>query len=94
MLNSAQVTDGHHTVRTTLEVFVTDVNDNAPQFSRQSYQVSLPENTPPWKSVLTVLASDADDGTNAAVTYSMGASSLPSFFIDPLNGEWNWRLWW
>lgn len=83
-----QVTDGLHTVSTTLEVNVTDVNDNAPQFSQQSYQVSLPENTPPFKSVLSVLATDDDDGNYALVTYSLGAASVAGFFVDTQNGKW------
>ncbi|KAL8622280.1 hypothetical protein ACOMHN_043803 [Nucella lapillus] len=81
-----QVTDGQHTVSTTLVVEVDDVNDNTPRFSQQSYQAAIPENTPAGKSVLTLLATDADSGANAGVTYSLAAASLPSFAIDSNNG--------
>lgn len=86
-LCDVQVTDGKTTVTTILEVFVEDENDNAPEFLQQSYQVMMAEQTPAMQSVLTITATDADDGNNAVITYSLVAASLPSFFIDPANGQ-------
>ncbi|XP_076446681.1 protein dachsous-like [Babylonia areolata] len=82
-----QVTDGLDTASTTLEVFVTDVNDNPPRFLRSHYLTSLPENAPPSTSVLRVTAQDADAGSNADVTYSLlGAGAAAGFAVDPKNG--------
>ena len=92
-IDPPQVTDGQHTVQTTLEVLVSDINDNAPRFSQASYQAVVPGNAGVGVSVLTVRATDADDGANRAVTYSLRADvTLPSFAVDPGNGQW-WRGW-
>ncbi|KAB0365591.1 hypothetical protein FD754_009747 [Muntiacus muntjak] len=52
-----------------IRVTVLDVNDNAPVFTQPEYRVSVPENTPIGTRILTVTATDADEGYNAQVTY-------------------------
>ncbi|XP_061582444.1 protocadherin gamma-A2-like [Cololabis saira] len=52
-----------------IHVTVLDANDNAPVFSQDIYKVSLPENSPVDTLVVTVRASDADEGVNGDVTY-------------------------
>lgn len=42
---------------------VLDVNDNAPVFNTSVYSTSVSESLPPGSSIVTVGASDADDGT-------------------------------
>lgn len=54
-----------------LKVQVTDVNDNAPVFSPSTYEVDFPEENQPGDKVLDVLATDADSGTNAELTYNI-----------------------
>lgn len=54
-----------------LKVQVTDVNDNAPVFSPSMYEVDFPEENQPGDKVLDVVATDADSGTNAELTYSI-----------------------
>lgn len=61
----------HRSVTMNLTVHVTDVNDNAPEFSRVSYSLHLPENTRNGTSVAQLSAQDADDGLNAKVTYEL-----------------------
>ncbi|XP_074236902.1 protocadherin gamma-A2 isoform X18 [Saimiri boliviensis] len=60
-------------------VKVLDVNDNAPVFTQPEYRVSVPENTPVDTLILTVTATDADEGYNAQVAYflekSLGGTS-------------------
>ncbi|XP_047586264.1 protocadherin gamma-A6 isoform X10 [Lutra lutra] len=51
-------------------VIVLDVNDNAPVFTRPIYRVSIPENLPVGTPVLSVNATDQDEGVHAEVTYS------------------------
>uniref|UniRef100_A0A672SNV1 Cadherin domain-containing protein n=1 Tax=Sinocyclocheilus grahami TaxID=75366 RepID=A0A672SNV1_SINGR len=52
-----------------IHVTVLDANDNAPVFSQAVYKVSLPENSPLDTVVVTVSATDADEGQNGDVTY-------------------------
>ncbi|KAK3563810.1 hypothetical protein QTP86_000689, partial [Hemibagrus guttatus] len=54
-----------------LKVQVTDVNDNAPFFSPSMYEVDFPEDNQPRDKVLDVVATDADSGTNAELTYNI-----------------------
>ncbi|XP_032255873.1 protocadherin gamma-A6-like, partial [Phoca vitulina] len=51
-------------------VIVLDVNDNAPVFTQPVYRVNVPENLPVGTPVLSVNATDQDEGVHAEVTYS------------------------
>ncbi|XP_076020940.1 uncharacterized protein LOC143011823 [Genypterus blacodes] len=73
-----------------IHVTVLDANDNAPVFSQALYRASLPENSPIGKVVITVSASDADEGVNGDVTYDFGhvAEDVKKIFsIDRKNGK-------
>ncbi|KAI7801533.1 protocadherin 2 gamma 6 precursor [Triplophysa rosa] len=73
-----------------IHVTVLDANDNAPVFSQAVYKVSLPENSPVDTVVVTVSATDADEGQNGEVTYAFGhlpEHFLQLFFLDPTSGE-------
>nr|XP_046262632.1 protocadherin gamma-A10-like [Scatophagus argus] len=73
-----------------IHVTVLDANDNAPVFSQAVYKASLPENSPADTVVVTVSATDADEGINGAVTYDFGHVSdeeVNFFSIDPKTGE-------
>nr|XP_055033349.1 protocadherin gamma-A4-like isoform X8 [Misgurnus anguillicaudatus] len=73
-----------------IHVTVLDANDNAPVFIQAVYKVSLPENSPVDTVVVTVSATDADEGQNGAVTYEFGHLSetlLNTFSLDPVSGE-------
>ncbi|XP_072288420.1 protocadherin gamma-A11-like [Eucyclogobius newberryi] len=52
-----------------IHVTVLDANDNAPVFSQTVYKASLPENSPPDTLVITVTATDADEGVNSEIEY-------------------------
>ncbi|XP_066524900.1 protocadherin beta-16-like [Hoplias malabaricus] len=54
---------------------VLDANDNAPICSETDYKSSLEENAPKGTVLTTVSASDADEGSNSLVIYSLSASS-------------------
>ncbi|XP_035288698.1 protocadherin beta-15-like isoform X28 [Anguilla anguilla] len=58
-----------------IHVTVLDANDNIPVFSQAVYKVSLPENSPLGAVVLTVSATDADEGANGQVTYEFSRMS-------------------
>ncbi|XP_035983274.1 protocadherin beta-15-like [Fundulus heteroclitus] len=73
-----------------IHVTVLDANDNAPVFSQAVYEASLPENSPLDTVVLTVSASDADEGVNGDVTYDFGHVTdevMKIFSIDSKSGE-------
>ncbi|XP_041948909.1 protocadherin alpha-1-like [Alosa sapidissima] len=55
---------------TELIIDVLDANDNAPEFSKSVYKVQVSENTPIGTPVLTVTASDADEGVNGELIYT------------------------
>ncbi|KAL8623685.1 hypothetical protein ACOMHN_046504 [Nucella lapillus] len=59
------------TASTTVTITVTDVNDNAPVWSKAQYAFSVSENVAAGESVDRVQATDADVSVNAALTYSV-----------------------
>ncbi|XP_034453246.1 protocadherin gamma-A4-like isoform X37 [Hippoglossus hippoglossus] len=52
-----------------IHVTVLDANDNLPVFSQAVYKATLPENSPLDTLVITVTATDADEGVNGEVSY-------------------------
>ncbi|XP_042145867.1 fat-like cadherin-related tumor suppressor homolog isoform X2 [Ixodes scapularis] len=73
-------------------ITVEDVNDFPPMFSQPSYNTSVSEATPYTTSILKVHASDRDTGANARVQYSLEASALSTFHIDPVEGVIDLRI--
>jgi hypothetical protein len=72
-------------------VSITDINDNVPIFSQQSYEVSVPEDVSPDEILIEVLATDGDlTERNSAVAYAVDDVTPPvpssQFFIDPVTG--------
>ncbi|XP_012875736.1 PREDICTED: protocadherin gamma-A6 [Dipodomys ordii] len=81
--------DGGDPVRSSMAqilVTVLDANDNAPVFTQSIYRVNVPENLPVGTLVLSVNATDQDEGIHAEVTYSFGKISQ-IFHLNALTGE-------
>ncbi|XP_061073015.1 protocadherin-16 [Conger conger] len=78
--------DSRHQSEANLTVLVEDVNDNAPVFTQDLYQVTLLEHSSPGSPVVTVTATDRDSGENGKVTYRVMSSTKDGFYIDPSNG--------
>lgn len=83
---------------------VSDANDCAPVFERDAFTVSVPEDAPRGSSLIQMRASDADEGANAAVRFSIlrsnrdglvsvGAESGLVTTDAPLDRETLDRLW-
>uniref|UniRef100_A0A672FWZ6 Cadherin domain-containing protein n=1 Tax=Salarias fasciatus TaxID=181472 RepID=A0A672FWZ6_SALFA len=72
-----------------IHVTVLDANDNEPVFSQPVYKAQLAENSPLDTVVLTVSATDADEGMNSEVTYGFVhvSDESPSFSLNPKTGE-------
>uniref|UniRef100_A0A915AWG2 Cadherin domain-containing protein n=1 Tax=Parascaris univalens TaxID=6257 RepID=A0A915AWG2_PARUN len=67
-------------------VQVVDVNDNAPQFDRASYETSISRNVAIGYSVVTVFADDSDAPQNARITYSLAEdNSAGPVYKDDIN---------
>ncbi|XP_068774552.1 cadherin EGF LAG seven-pass G-type receptor 2 isoform X2 [Struthio camelus] len=73
---------------TYLEILVSDVNDNAPQFLRDGYQGSVYEDVPAFTSVLQVSATDRDSGLNGRVFYTFqgGDDGEGDFIVESTSG--------
>ncbi|XP_034037718.1 protocadherin alpha-3-like [Thalassophryne amazonica] len=69
---------------------VLDNNDNTPVFSKPLYKARLFENAPIGTTVLTLNASDADEGANKEITYTLSTKEqddvLQMFHLDPNTG--------
>ncbi|XP_045856700.1 protocadherin gamma-A4 isoform X4 [Meles meles] len=59
-----------HSGTVKIHVTLVDTNDNAPVFTQPEYHVKVPENVPVGYRLLTVKATDPDEGANGEVTYS------------------------
>ncbi|XP_016522219.1 protocadherin beta-5-like [Poecilia formosa] len=73
-----------------IHVTVLDANDNAPVFPRAVYKATVPENAPLKTIVVSVSATDADEGVNGDVTYQFGHMTedvANLFSIDSRTGE-------
>ncbi|XP_068885418.1 protocadherin gamma-A10-like [Aphelocoma coerulescens] len=69
-----------------IRVTVVDVNDNAPVFSQAEYTVRVPEDVPVGSVLVTVTATDADEGLNGQVKYSFKKKKISSQIFH-LNSE-------
>ncbi|XP_070544681.1 cadherin-related family member 1-like [Ptychodera flava] len=72
-------------------IYITDVNDNAPQFVGTPYSTEVPEDETIGTTVQTVSATDADSGPNGQFDFHIDETSFPEgLFIletDPLDYE-------
>ncbi|XP_071500853.1 protein dachsous-like [Diadema antillarum] len=72
---------------TSVQIHVTDLNDKDPVFESASYYQSIAESLPVNSSVLTVSATDDDEGLNGEVFYTLDNTTIGLFSINPDTGE-------
>ncbi|XP_064886364.1 protocadherin gamma-A10 isoform X25 [Columba livia] len=85
-----RASDGGEPARTgtaRIRVAVLDANDNAPVFSQAEYTVRVPEDVPVGSTLVTVTATDADDGVNGHVKYSLKKITEKASQIFQLDAE-------
>ncbi|XP_035009704.1 protocadherin Fat 3a isoform X4 [Hippoglossus stenolepis] len=71
----------------TVNINLTDVNDNAPMFNHDVYSAVVSEDANIGESVVQLLAEDVDSQLNGAILYSIVSGDRDNqFFIDPLSG--------
>uniref|UniRef100_A0A8C9T5I0 FAT atypical cadherin 3 n=1 Tax=Scleropages formosus TaxID=113540 RepID=A0A8C9T5I0_SCLFO len=72
---------------TTVNINLTDVNDNAPMFSRDVYAAITSEDATIGESVVQVMAEDVDSQVNGQILFSIVSGDRENqFFIDPITG--------
>uniref|UniRef100_A0A3Q1GCP1 Protocadherin alpha-8-like n=1 Tax=Acanthochromis polyacanthus TaxID=80966 RepID=A0A3Q1GCP1_9TELE len=71
-------------------IHVLDINDNIPTFTKTLYKTSITENAPLGTTVVTVTATDADEGANKDIVYLLNSKDqdhvLEIFEIDSKTG--------
>ncbi|XP_034744400.1 cadherin-18-like [Etheostoma cragini] len=65
---------------TTVNITLTDINDNPPKFPQKSYQLYVAELAPVGKAVGRIRASDEDEKQNAEMTYSITNADAAAIF--------------
>uniref|UniRef100_A0A8C2DLH3 Protocadherin-16-like n=1 Tax=Cyprinus carpio TaxID=7962 RepID=A0A8C2DLH3_CYPCA len=81
-----------HTI-VAVDIDIMDVNDHAPVFNRDVYEITVDESTPQGKPLVTVLATDNDQPGTANAQFTLRIASVsPStstaqFFIQQRKGE-------
>ncbi|KAK2524869.1 hypothetical protein Q9233_009188 [Columba guinea] len=87
-----RASDGGEPARTgtaRIRVAVLDANDNAPVFSQAEYTVRVPEDVPVDSTLVIVTATDADEGPNGHLKYSLKKATdmaLDMFRLDAETG--------
>ncbi|KAJ4940604.1 hypothetical protein JOQ06_026901 [Pogonophryne albipinna] len=75
------ITDGRNKVVETVRVFVTDANDEPPEFQNLPFIINIPEDTAAGSSIYRVQAVDRDMGSGGSVSYYLQTiPSTASFF--------------
>ncbi|XP_055629292.1 fat-like cadherin-related tumor suppressor homolog isoform X4 [Toxorhynchites rutilus septentrionalis] len=70
-----------------IPVHLADINDNAPVFNREIYEVSVPETSPPNTPVIRLKVTDRDEGKNAQVFLEIvGGNEGGEFRVNPETG--------
>lgn len=68
----------------TVNITLSDINDNTPRFEKLVYKVTISEESPIGSLLINLTANDPDYGTNSDISYSM---NHPMFTIDPKTGS-------
>ncbi|XP_058398600.1 protocadherin gamma-A3-like [Diceros bicornis minor] len=82
--------DPAHSGSLCIQVIVLDANDNPPVFTQPEYRLSVQENLPVGTWLLTVNATDPDEGFNAQVSYML--DKMPGkigqiFYLNSVTGD-------
>ena len=65
------------------------MNDNAPKFTEEVYNIDVAENTLPGTSITQLRTSDADSVSNSIVEYYMtgDVNAMDRFNVNPSTGK-------
>ncbi|KAK6170817.1 hypothetical protein SNE40_019119 [Patella caerulea] len=74
--------------RLKITINILDINDNAPEFTELPSRRDIPEDSQNGTELLTVRATDRDNGTNQEIVYSLtGNGNITGFSINPDSGS-------
>uniref|UniRef100_A0A672L0T8 Cadherin-related family member 1-like n=1 Tax=Sinocyclocheilus grahami TaxID=75366 RepID=A0A672L0T8_SINGR len=80
------ITDGRNKVVENVRVFITDANDEKPEFLDLPLVVDVPEDAASGSSIYRVQAVDRDLGSGGSVTYYLQSTPSTKFTIDGHSG--------
>ncbi|KAA0724802.1 Cadherin-related family member 1 [Triplophysa tibetana] len=80
------ITDGRNKVVERVSVFVTDANDEKPEFLNLPFIVDVSEDTEAGRSIYRVQAVDRDGGSGGSVTFFLQSALNTKFTIDAHSG--------
>ena len=63
----------------TVNITITDTNDNSPQFTQASYEVNVPEDLEMGIPIVKMYANDSDLGNNGRITYRFTPRTITNF---------------
>ncbi|KAK4297732.1 hypothetical protein Pmani_029851, partial [Petrolisthes manimaculis] len=71
-----------------VNIYITDVNDNPPKFLRKPYRAQVPEGSTLNTQVIRISATDADEGLNGDIVYSIvDGNGEGRFKVDETTGQ-------
>lgn len=76
--------DQQHFSLAEFKIVIMDINDHYPLFDPPSYAISILENTSPGTDIITVSATDADDGPFGDITYEIKSVTAQDMTPDPM----------
>ena len=82
-----KATDGTFITYCKISIEILDDNDSPPVCENQNYHRTFSEDITPGTELLTVLASDADEGLNAKQMFYLTGDSSGNFSIDESTGK-------
>jgi protocadherin-16/23 len=82
-----QAFDGIFTANCTVALRIIDSNDNAPQFSKQHYLMTVSENSMPQTFVGKVIASDVDLTSKGHISFALDNPTNAEFAINKTTGS-------
>ncbi|XP_055524329.1 cadherin-87A [Wyeomyia smithii] len=83
---AVEASDGLFTTLCNVNITIRDVNNHAPQFSREHNLASIEENFPTGTKVERLQAIDLDTGINAEIRYRIQQGSFDDFAINNMTG--------
>ena len=83
--DSSSPISSQHASLSHVEVIVAPLNEHAPIFRQSSYNVTISEKITVGTSVLSIIATDSDSGSQGELTYTLSSGS--PFYIDAISGS-------
>lgn len=80
-------TDGQYTAYTSVLVKILDANDNPPYCLKYRYKETLSEGVNVGTSVMTILATDADEAENSKLRFFLTGNGDDDFALDENSGQ-------